>query len=79
MKVKHIKDLDKFFEVIDNCTDKVELIGPDIRLNLKSKLAQMLSLAQIFSSGNEVEELEIIAYNQDDVMALINYLAEMRD
>lgn len=79
MKVKHIKDIDKFFEIIDHCNDKVELIGPDIRLNLKSKLAQMLSLAQIFSSGNEIEELEIIAYNQEDVMTLINYLAEMRD
>lgn len=77
MKVKHIDNIERFFEVIDHCKDKVELIGPDIRLNLKSKLAQMLSLAQIFSSGNEIEELELIAYNQDDVIMLMNYMAEM--
>lgn len=77
MKVKHIKDINQFFEVIDKCKDKVELVGPDIRLNLKSKLAQIMSLANIFSSGNEVEELEIVAYNQDDVITLLNYMAGM--
>jgi len=78
MKLKHIKDIREFFNVIDQCTDKVELVGPDIRLNLKSKIAQLVGLADILAGGNEIEELEVIAYNQEDVLRLINYVAGMK-
>lgn len=74
MKIKHIDDIEKFFEVIDSCDGKIELVGDDIRLNLKSKLAQYFSLANIFSGGGEIPELEIIAYNQDDVNKLIAFM-----
>ena len=74
MKVKHIDDIEKFFEVIDSCTGKIELVGEDMRLNLKSKLAQYFSLANIFSGGGEIPELELIAYNQDDVNKLIAFM-----
>ena len=77
MKLKHIKNIKGFFEVIDQCQGKVELVGPDIRLNLKSKIAQLVGLADILAGGNEVEELEVIAYNQEDVLRLINYAAGM--
>ena len=77
MKLKHIKNIKEFFEVIDKCEGKVELVGPDIRLNLKSKIAQLVGLADILAGGNEVEELEVIAYNQEDVLRLINYAAGM--
>ena len=77
MKLKHIKDIKGFYDVIDQCEGRVELIGPDIRLNLKSKIAQLVGLADILAGGNEVEELEVIAYNQDDVLRLINYAAGM--
>ena len=43
MKVMGIKDIDKFFEVVDSCKGKVELVtGEGDRLNLKSKLSQYL-------------------------------------
>ena len=62
MKIENIKDNDKFFEVVDSCKGRVELItGEGDRLNLKSKLCQYVSLANIFSNG-EIPELEIIAY-----------------
>lgn len=49
MKVTHITDIDKFFEVIDSCKGRVELVtGEGDRLNLKSKLSQYVSLANIF-------------------------------
>ena len=52
MKVSNIKDIDKFFQVIDHCKGKVELVtGEGDRLNLKSKLSQYVSLATIFSGG----------------------------
>ena len=43
MKVTHITDIDKFFEVVDSCKGRVELVtGEGDRLNLKSKLSQYL-------------------------------------
>ena len=77
MKIKHIENIDKFLEIIHECKGKVELVGPNLRLNLKSKMAEFVSLAKIFSADVEIEELELIAYNQDDVLLLIKYMAEM--
>ena len=41
MKLNGIKDFDKFFEAVDKCKGRVELVtGEGDRLNLKSKLTQ---------------------------------------
>ena len=74
MKLYNIKDIEGLFKVIDSCEGKIELIGEDLRLNLKSKLTQYFALAQMFNDG-EIPEMEIIAYNQDDVNKLINFMA----
>ena len=74
MKVQNIKDVNKFFEVIDSCKGKVELVtGEGDRLNLKSKLSQYVSLANIFSNG-EIPELEIVAYEKEDIDKLMDYM-----
>jgi len=74
MKIENIKDPAKFFEVVDQCKGKVELVtGEGDRLNLKSKLSQYVSLANIFSSGN-IPELEIVAYEPEDIKRLIDYM-----
>lgn len=74
MKVQNIKDVDKFFEVIDSCTGKVELVtGEGDRLNLKSKLSQYVSMAKIFSDGT-IDELEIVAYEPKDIDKLISFM-----
>lgn len=75
MKIKNIKNVETFFEVVDSCEGKVELVGEDIRLNLKSKLAQYFSIAKIFSDG-EIPELEVIAYNQEDISKLMAYMID---
>ena len=50
MKVSNVTDVNKLFEVIDSCKGKVELVtGEGDRLNLKSKLSQYVSLANIFT------------------------------
>ncbi len=52
MKIQNITDVEKFFKVIDQCKGTVELVSPEgDRINLKSKLAQYLSMATIFSNG----------------------------
>ena len=74
MKVTKINDIEKFFSVVDACEGKVELVtGEGDRLNLKSKLSQYVSLANIFSDG-QIEELEIIAAEPADVEKLVNFM-----
>lgn len=74
MKVSNIKNIEKFFEVVDSCEGRVELVtGEGDRLNLKSKLSQYVSLANIFSNG-EIPELEIVAYEREDIDRLMNFM-----
>ncbi len=74
MKVSKIKDIEKFFQVVDSCKGKVELVtGEGDRLNLKSKLSQYVSLANIFSNG-EIPELELVAHEKEDVDKLMNFM-----
>ena len=74
MKVQNITNIDKFFEIVDSCKGKVELVtGEGDRLNLKSKLSQYVSMANIFSNG-EIPELEVIAYEPEDTDKLINFM-----
>ncbi|MCQ4772824.1 polya polymerase [Lachnospiraceae bacterium OF09-6] len=74
MKVQNITDINKFFDVVDSCKGKVELVtGEGDRLNLKSKLCQYVSLANIFSNG-EIPEMEILAYEKEDVDKLLNFM-----
>ena len=74
MKVSNIKDIDKFFQAIDSCVGKVELVtGEGDRLNLKSKLSQYVSLANIFSN-REIPELELVAHEKEDVDRLMKFM-----
>ena len=74
MKVQNITDIDKFFKLIDSCKGKVELLtGEGDRLNLKSKLSQYVSMANIFSNG-EIPELEIVAHEKEDIDKLIDFM-----
>ena len=74
MKVTNIKNIDGFFKIVDSCKGKVELVtGEGDRLNLKSKLCQYVSMANIFCNG-EIPELELIAYEREDIDALINFM-----
>ena len=76
MKVQNITDIDKFFKVIDDCKGRVELVtGEGDRLNLKSKLSQYVSMANIFSNG-EIPELEVIAYEKEDTDRLIQFMLD---
>ena len=74
MKVQNITDIDKFFKVVDSCKGKVELItGEGDRLNLKSKLSQYVSMANIFSNG-EIPELELVANEPEDINRLVDFM-----
>ena len=76
MKVQNITDIEGFFKVVDECKGKVELVtGEGDRLNLKSKLSQYVSMANIFSNG-EIPELEVTAYEKEDTDRLIHFMLD---
>ena len=70
------KVVEGFFKVVDSCKGRVELVtGEGDRLNLKSKLSQYVSMANIFSNG-EIPELEVIAYEKEDTDKLIQFMID---
>ena len=74
MKVHNITDIEKFFKVVDSCEGKVELVtGEGDRLNLKSKLSQYVSMANIFSDWT-IAELELLAYEPGDIDKLVSFM-----
>jgi hypothetical protein len=74
MKVQNITDVDAFFKVIDECTGRVELVSPEgDRINLKSKLSQYVSMANIFSQCY-IKELDLVASEKEDIERLIKYM-----
>lgn len=74
MKIQNISDVEKFFQVIDQCKGTIELVSAEgDRINLKSKLSQYLSMASIFSNGY-INELELVAHETEDVERLIKYM-----
>ena len=74
MKVQNITDIDGFFKVVDSCKGKVELVtGEGDRLNLKSKLSQYVSMANIFSKGWS-RGLEIVAHEPEDIDKLVKFM-----
>ena len=76
MKIRNITDVNKFFNAINECQGTVELVSPEgDRINLKSKLSQYLSMASIFSNGY-IRELELVAYDSEDVNRLMNYMMQ---
>ena len=76
MKIKNIKDVNGFFNVIDKCKGRVELVTKEgDRLNLKSNLCKYVSLANVFSDGN-IPEIELVAYDPADVGTLLNYMMD---
>ena len=74
MKLYHVKDVEGFFKTVDACKGRVELVtGEGDRLNLKSKLSQYLSLAEIFSN-DEIPEMEILTSEKEDMERMVSFL-----
>ena len=75
MKVMNIENPEEFLKVIDACEGQVELVTADgDRLNLKSKLCQLISLTTIFFFFSSIPEIEIIAHEADDSKRIMDYL-----
>lgn len=74
MIIKNITNVDRFFETVDKCNGRVELLTKQgDRLNLKSKLCQYISLTGMFSDPT-IEEMELLVSEPEDVTLLLEYL-----
>lgn len=75
MKLCNIKNIDGLFDVISKCKGRVDLVGKDVTLNLKSELAKYFALAKLFSDSKEsINELELMVYEPDDVKLLMSFM-----
>lgn len=76
MKLENIKDVNGFFEVIDSCSGRVELISPEgDRLNLKSKLCQFIAFTSLFKS-QEIASLELVTENKEDATKILEFMTD---
>ena len=74
MKVTNITNVDKFFEVVDKCEGKVELIIDNgDRLNLKSKFNQYTAMIKMLAHG-KIKQMEIVAEQKKDTQKLIAFM-----
>ena len=73
MKLFNVKDTEEFFKVVDQCKGTVELVSSQgDRLNLKSQLTKYIT--NLFSDESMIKELELVAYDPDDMERLTQYM-----
>ena len=74
MKVRNITDIEKFFNVIDQCEEKVELVTENgDTYNLKSKLSQFVALSKVFFGGI-IPEVKLITHSTEDAGKIMHYM-----
>lgn len=76
MKIKNITNPQRFFDVIQNCKGRIELVTSEgDRLNLKSKLCQYIALTQMFKDAR-IDDVEIVVSEPDDIALLLDFLVK---
>lgn len=79
MKIKNITEPQKFFEVLNECKGRVELVTSEgDRLNMKSTLCQYIALTQMFKDAT-IDEVELIVSEPEDMFKLIKFLVRGED
>lgn len=75
MKLFNVKNTEEFFKVVDQCKGTVELVSSQgDRLNLKSQLTKYITITNLFSDESMIKELELVAYDPDDMERLTQYM-----
>ena len=76
MIVTNITNVEKFFETINKCEGKVELITEQgDRFNLKSTLSQYVSFVKILSNCT-VPSVKIATSNYADTQKIMRYMMD---
>ena len=74
MKILNITNPKAFFEVVEKCKGRVELVTSEgDRLNLKSKLCQYIAMSDMFTDA-KIGEVEILVSDPEDASLMVDYL-----
>ena len=74
MKIKNITYIKRFFEVVNKCKGRVELVTAEgDRLNLKSTLCQYVGLTDMFTEA-KIDDIEILVSEPEDIRLLMEFL-----
>ena len=74
MKLFNIDDSKEFFNVVNECKDKVELVNKDgSRIDLRSKLTQ-----NILSIEDHFPELQLAFHNREDLSKMLAYAMDTK-
>ncbi len=77
MRVKKVNDVDGFYNALEKCKGRVELITDDKDvLNLASKLTQFIGLTRVFGNP-EIDSYEIVCYNAEDYDLIKEFLVPL--
>lgn len=75
MKIKNIKDVETFLEVVDECNGDVTLTSVyGDKFNLKSKLTQYIAVSALI--GDHGEDLELWYTDKEDEMKFLQMFKE---
>ncbi len=76
-KITKVNNVDAFCKALDRCSGNVELISDEgDRINLKSKLAQLLTVNTILNGVSKLTNLELSIEKQEDARILLEYVAD---
>ena len=79
MKLYNLEDITGFFNIINTCKGKVELVTDEgDHLNLKSKLSRYIALADLFTDKGKIPEMEIMCSDPDDVVKIMKFIAQAK-
>ncbi len=74
MKIENVNNVEGLFNVLNACTGKVELVSAEgDRINLKSKLSQMLMMSQMLDQAY-IKELELIVHEPADMKKVVDFM-----
>ena len=75
MKLYNIDNVEEFMGIVNKCSGPVELVSPEgDRLNLKSELTKYIAVTNLFSNKAYINKLELVAYEKEDIEALMKYM-----
>lgn len=78
MKIEHVENIDKLFDVIQKCKGRIDLVSVDMALNLKSDIARYFAMTEIFKN-REARNLELVVYDPEDRERIQRFIEEERN
>ena len=79
MRLFNLRDVDRFFKIVDECEGRVDLITSygDV-FNLKSELTKYYSVVSLLTNEAAVKEIEIKTYSAEDAHRFVQFAKEMK-